>query len=99
MAVLRCPYCGEKVRPGDNFCSHCGKEFDKPHIDEVDTMFEETGSIIAGIIKFVVLWFIVGLVVGFFTHALNLLPMYSHWLVILTTFFTVVIWLLIKLKK
>ena len=94
MAVLRCPYCGERVKEKDRFCSRCGEKFDKPHIDDVDTMFEETGSIIAGIIKFVVLWFIVGLVVGFITHALNLLPMYSPWLLILTTLFTVIIWIL-----
>lgn len=99
MAVLRCPYCGERVRPGDNFCSHCGKKFDKPHVDDVDTMFQESASIMASLIKFILLWVVVGLIVGFITHGLNLLPMYSPWLLIWTTILTVIVWLLIKLKK
>ena len=94
MAVLRCPYCGERVKEKDRFCSHCGKEFDKPHIDDVDTMFQETGSIMASLIKIIILWVIVGLIVGFITHTFNLLPAYSPWLLILTTLFTVVIWIL-----
>lgn len=91
MAVLRCPYCGERVKTGDRFCSHCGKEFDKPHVDDVDTAFQETGGIIVKLIAFVILWFIVGLIVGFITHTFNLLPAYSPWLVIITTVFTVVL--------
>ena len=93
MAILRCPYCGERVKSGDNFCSNCGREFDKPHIDDVDTAFQDVGSIMGKIILFVVLWIVVGLVVGFITHTFNLLPMYSPWLIILTTIFTVVIWI------
>lgn len=99
MAVLRCPYCGERVKSKDRFCSHCDSAFDKPHIDDVDTMFQETGSIMASLIKIIVLWVVVGLIVGFITHSLNLLPMYSPMLIILTTIFTLVIVVLIKLKK
>ena len=80
MAVLRCPYCGEKVNPGDKFCSKCGNEFDKPHIDEVDSAFQDVGSIMVKIVGFIVLWFIVGLIVGFITHTFNVLPAYSPWL-------------------
>ena len=98
MAVLRCPYCGERVRENDHFCGRCGKEFDKPHIDDVDTMFQETGSIIGSIIGFIILWFILGLVVGFITHSLNLLPPYSPWLLIITTILTVIVFLMYKLK-
>ena len=94
MVVLRCPYCGEKVKQGDRFCSHCGEQFDKPHIDEVDSAFQDVGSIMVKIVGFIVLWFIVGLIVGFITHTFNLLPAYSPWLLILTTLFTVVIWIL-----
>ena len=94
MVVLRCPYCGERIRQGDEFCSHCGKEIDKPHIDEVDSAFQDVGLIMWKIIGFVVLWFIVGLVVGFVVHTFNLLPAYSPWLLVLTTLFTVVIWIL-----
>ena len=94
MVVLRCPYCGEKVKQGDRFCSHCGEQFDKPHIDEVDSAFQDVGSIMVKIVGFIVLWFIVGLIVGFITHTFNLLPAYSPWLLISTTLFTVVIWIL-----
>ena len=96
MAVLRCPYCGERVKEGDHFCSHCGKEFDKPHIDDVDTAFQETGSIIWNIIGFIVLWIIIGLIVGFITHIFNLLPPYSPWLLISTTVLTLIVFIFIK---
>ncbi|WP_407415724.1 zinc ribbon domain-containing protein [Methanobrevibacter sp.] len=94
MVVLRCPYCGEKINQGDEFCSHCGKTIDKPHIDEVDSAFQDIGSIIVKIIGFIILWIIVGLIIGFITHTFNLLPTYSPWLLILTTVLTVVIWIL-----
>lgn len=94
MAVLRCPYCGERVRKGDHFCGRCGEQFDKPHIDDVDTAFQDVASIMLKIIGFCVLWFIVGLLIGFITHSLNLLPMYSPWLLIFTTIVTAVIWIL-----
>ena len=93
MAVLRCPYCGERVKKNDLFCSHCGKQFDKPHIDDVDTAWQEVGGMFAKCVGFILLWIIVGLIVGFITHTFNLLPMYSPWLIILTTVFTVVIWI------
>ena len=76
MPILRCPYCGEKIEKNVKLCSHCGKEIDKPHIDDVDTAFQDMGNIIVNIIGFIVLWFVVGLVVGFITHGLNLLPPY-----------------------
>lgn len=98
MAVLRCPYCGERVQENNRFCSCCGKEFDNPHIDDVDTMFQEISSIICSIIGFIILWFILGLVMGFITHSLNLLPPYSPWLLIITTVLTVIVFLLFKLK-
>lgn len=96
MVVLRCPYCGEKIRQGEHFCPHCGKEIDKPHIDEVNSAFQDVGNIMVSIVGFVILWFIVGLVVGFVTHSLNLLPAYSPWLLIITTFLTVVVFAVIK---
>ena len=98
MVVLRCPYCGKKISQGENFCSHCGKEIDKPHIDDVDSAFQDVGSIMVQIVGFVILWGIVGLVVGFITHAFNLLPMYSPMLLVWTTVFTVLIVGLIKLR-
>jgi len=94
MVVLRCPYCGEKINQGDTFCSKCGNHIDRPHVDDVDTAFQDVGSIMIKIVGFVVLWFIVGLIIGFITHTFNLLPMYSPWLLILTTLFTGVIWIL-----
>lgn len=98
MVVLRCPYCGEKIRQGERFCPHCGKEIDKPHIDEVDSAFQSIGSIMISIVGFVVLWFVLGLVVGFITHSLNLLPPYSPWLLISTTVLAVVVFVVLKLK-
>lgn len=98
MVVLRCPYCGEKIRQGENYCPHCGKEIEKPHIDEVDTAFQDVGNIMVSIVGFVILWFILGLIVGFITHALNLLPPYSPWLLISTTVLTVVVFAFLKLK-
>lgn len=98
MVVLRCPYCGEKIRQGERFCPHCGKEIDKPHIDEVDSAFQDVGSIMVSIVGFVVLWFVLGLIVGFITHTFNLLPAYSPWLLIITTVLTVVVFLVLKLK-
>lgn len=94
MAILRCPYCGEKIKENEYTCNHCGKTFDKPHIDNVDTAFQDVDSIFAKIIGFIVLWIIVGLILGFITHSFNLLPMYSPWLLILTTVFTVIILIL-----
>ena len=98
MVVLRCPYCGEKIRQGERFCPHCGKEISKPHIDEVNTAFQDVGSIMVSIVGFVILWFVLGLVVGFITHSLNLLPAYSPWLLIITTVLAVVVFLVLKLK-
>lgn len=98
MVVLRCPYCGEKIRQGERFCPHCGKEISKPHIDEVNTAFQDVGSIMVSIVGFVVLWFVLGLVVGFITHSLNLLPPYSPWLLIITTVLAVVVFVVLKLK-
>ena len=98
MVVLRCPYCGEKIRQGERFCPHCGKEISKPHIDEVNTAFQDVGSIMVSIVGFVVLWFVLGLVVGFITHSLNLLPPYSPWLLIITTVLAVVVFVALKLK-
>lgn len=98
MVVLRCPYCGEKIRQGERFCPHCGKEISKPHIDEVNTAFQDVGSIMVSIVGFVVLWFVLGLVVGFITHSLNLLPAYSPWLLIITTVLAVVVFVVLKLK-
>lgn len=98
MVVLRCPYCGEKIRQGERFCPHCGKEIDKPHIDEVDSAFQSIGGIMISIVGFVVLWFVLGLVVGFITHSLNLLPAYSPWLLIITTVLAVVVFVVLKLK-
>ena len=94
MAVLRCPYCGEKVKPDERICSHCGKEFDKPHVDDVDTYFQESGRLVGKVVGFVILWFIVGLVVGFITNIFNLLPAYSPWLLIISFVLTVVVWIL-----
>ena len=98
MVVLRCPYCGEKIRQGERFCPHCGKEIDKPHIDEVDSAFQDVGSIMVSIVGFVVLWFVLGLIVGFITHTFNLLPAYSPWLLIITTVLAVVVFVVLKLK-
>lgn len=98
MVVLRCPYCGEKIRQGERFCPHCGKEIDKPHIDEVNSAFQSIGGIMISIVGFVVLWFVLGLVVGFITHSLNLLPAYSPWLLIITTVLAVVVFVVLKLK-
>jgi DNA-directed RNA polymerase subunit RPC12/RpoP len=98
MVVLRCPYCGEKIRQGERFCPHCGKEIDKPHIDEVDSAFQDVGGIMISIFGFIILWFVLGLVVGFITHSLNLLPPYSPWLLIVTTVLTVVVFVVLKLK-
>lgn len=69
MAVLRCPYCGEKVKQGDRFCSHCGEEFDKPHVDELDTAFQETGRSMVKVFAVVVLWFVLLILMGFVTYS------------------------------
>lgn len=69
MVVLRCPYCGEELKKDMNFCSHCGKEIDKPEIDEYATYHREVGGWIATFIAFVVLWFILLMVVGIVTYS------------------------------
>ena len=71
MVVLRCPFCGEKIRQGERFCPHCGKEIDKPHIDEVDSYFQEAGGLLGKFIAIVVLWFVVLIVVGIVGNLLN----------------------------
>lgn len=72
MPVLRCPYCGEKIGKNVKFCSHCGKEIDKPHIDEVDTAFQDIGRTMVKMIAIVVLWFIVLIVLGLIGKLLNI---------------------------
>jgi hypothetical protein len=54
------------------------------------------GGIMVNIVGFVILWFIIGLIVGFITHGLNLLPPYSPWLLIITTVLTVIVFIWIK---
>ena len=69
MVVLRCPYCGKKIRQDENFCSHCGKEIDKPHIDDVDSAFQDIGGIMVKIVVFVILWFILLILLGIVTYS------------------------------
>ena len=69
MVVLRCPYCGERVKGGDKFCGRCGKGFDKPHIDDVDTAFQDIGGIMVKIIVLVILWFILLILLGIVTYS------------------------------
>ena len=69
MVVLRCPYCGKKIRPNKNFCNHCGKEIDKPHIDDVDSAFQDIGGIMVKIVVFVILWFIILMLLGIVTYS------------------------------
>lgn len=95
MAVLRCPYCGEKVNPGDKFCSKCGNEFDKPHIDEVDTAFQDVGRTMVKLVAIVVLWFIVLIVLGLIGNVLNV-PV--NLLFILSFVVTIAIVAVVKLK-
>lgn len=92
MVVLRCPYCGERVKQNTNYCSKCGKEFDKPHIDDVDTSWQETGSLMVKFFGFIILWFLILLCIGFVVHALGL-PM-NYWLAFIGALvLTVVIWI------
>lgn len=55
MAVLRCPYCGERIKEGDQFCSHCGKQFDKPEIDGYSTYHQELGGMMVKCIGVLIL--------------------------------------------
>lgn len=98
MVVLRCPYCGKKIRPNENFCSHCGKEIDKPHIDDVDTAFQDVGSIMFKLIGIVILWFIMLIIVGLIGNVLGF-PSYSPVLFILSFVVTGFIVVLYWLKK
>lgn len=98
MVVLRCPYCGKKIRQDENFCSHCGKEIDKPHIDDVDTAFQDVGGIIFKLIGIVILWFIMLIIVGLIGNVLGF-PRYSPVLFILSFVVTGFIVVLYWLKK
>lgn len=98
MVVLRCPYCGKKIRQDENFCSHCGKEIDKPHIDDVDTAFQDVGSIMFKLIGIVILWFIMLIIVGLIGNVLGF-PSYSPVLFILSFVVTGFIVVLYWLKK
>lgn len=98
MVVLRCPYCGKKIRQDENFCSHCGKEIDKPHIDDVDTAFQDVGGIIFKLIGIVILWFIMLIIVGLIGNVLGF-PSYSPVLFILSFVVTGFIVVLYWLKK
>lgn len=97
MAVLRCPYCGEKVDKGDRFCRHCGQSFDKPVVDEISTSFQESGRLIVKLVGFFVLWFIVLLLVGLVWNGLDL-PMNYGIAFVLSFVLTLLVVLLIKLK-
>lgn len=96
MAVLRCPYCGEKIDKNVKFCSHCGNEINKPHIDEVDTAFQDVGRTMVKIIAIVVLWFIVLILLGLIGKPLNIPVNFSF---ILSFVVTIGIVAVIKLKK
>ena len=98
MVVLRCPYCGKKIRQDENFCSHCGKEIDKPHIDDVDTAFQDVGNIMFKLIGIVILWFIMLIIVGLIGNVLGF-PNYSPVLFILSFVVTGFIVVLYWLKK
>ena len=98
MVVLRCPYCSKKIRQDENFCSHCGKEIDKPHIDDVDTAFQDVGSIMFKLIGIVILWFIMLIIVGLIGNVLGF-PSYSPVLFILSFVVTGFIVVLYWLKK
>lgn len=95
MAVLRCPYCGEKIDKNVKFCSHCGNEIDKPHIDEVDTAFQDVGRTMVKLVAIVVLWFIVLIVLGLIGNVLNV-PV--NLLFILSFVVTIAIVAVVKLK-
>ena len=96
MAILRCPYCGERVDTGDRFCSHCGEEFDKPHVDELDTAFQETGRSMVKVFAVVVLWFVLLILMGFVTYSV-LGIQDNHWLsFVLSIVLTAVIVVLFK---
>ena len=96
MPILRCPYCGEKIEQNMKFCSHCGKEIDKPHIDEVDTAFQDIGRTMVKMIAIVILWFIILIVLGLICKPLNVPVNVSF---ILSFVVTIAIVAVIKLKK
>ena len=97
MVVLRCPYCGEHVRQGDQFCSHCGKQFDKPEIDEYSSFYQEGAGLVFKLIGLVILWFIILLFIGFVWHATGL-PMNYGVSFVLSFVLTAIVVLFIKKK-
>ena len=93
MVVLRCPFCGEKIQQGSQYCNHCGKEIDKPAIDEVDSFFEDNGKYLVIFFELIVFWFVMAIVVGFISNILNL-PVNLLTLVIVTVLdVMVVVWI------
>ena len=92
MAILRCPYCGEKIERNMKFCSHCGKEIDKPYIDEVDTAFQDIGRIMVKIVAFIIFFFIVMIIVGFIGNLLGF-PKYDGGLFIFACILSIVLFL------
>ena len=92
MVVLRCPYCGEEVKQGMNFCSNCGKEIDKPLIDEYATYHNEFGGFI---VKSVGLFF---LVIIIFSMMATWFRQLGLWFCVCMTF-VIVILVVMVLKK
>ena len=59
----------KKIRQDENFCSHCGKEIDKPHIDDVDSAFQDIGGIMVKLVVLAILWFIILILLGIVTYS------------------------------
>ena len=97
MPVFRCPYCGERIKDDGQFCSHCGKQFDRPNVDGYSTYHQEVGGWLAKSVGIIILWFILLLVVGFISKMLGL-PKYDGHAFIFATLLTFVIVVFLKLK-
>ena len=94
MAVLRCPYCGEIISTGSQYCSHCGKQIDKPVVDQYWSGRVEGLNIFLKIAGVVLLWFIIGQFISMALYTVN------HWIVIsITSLITLIIVLVIHMLR
>ena len=91
MVVLRCPHCGEEIRQDESFCSHCGKQIDKPVIDEYATYHQDLGGFMVKSIGVFVLLFIYFVVFATYFNQMGL------WFCLLGTIaLTILTYLLLK---
>lgn len=91
MPILRCPYCGEQIQQGAEYCGHCGKQIDKPVIDEYATYHDDLGGFMRKWIGIFILLFVYFCMMAAWFNQMGLL-----FVVVMTVLLTAVTYIVLK---